>query len=165
MSILVACAPPKQVENNGMPMKPDCSLPTYPNTQQEKNMDTRKWVIYKTKKEYSNLVPIQLSEDKQTIISYPAREDLVQYGSKNAMQLKNGYLLDLVGVSKNTVFTAFTLDEYQKMHTPSLEDFKINIIDRDPFSEMYMCTQNYTVAELEKMIQDSSFISLCTKVK
>lgn len=165
LSILFSCARLKKEENSGMPKKPDCSFPVNTNEHQEKTMDTRKWVIYKTKNEYSNLVPIQLSEDKQTIIAYPSPEDLVQYGNKNAVQLKNGYLLDLVGVSKNTVFTSFTLEAYQKMQTPSLDDFKKNIIASDPFTEMYMCTQSYTIAELEKMIQDSSFISVCTKVK
>ena len=165
LSILFSCARLKQEENSGMPKKPDCSFPTYANEQQEKIMDTRKWVIYKTKNDYSNLVPIQLSEDKQTIIAYPAPEDLVQHGNKNAIQLKNGYLIDLVGVSKNTVFTVFTLDAYQKMQTPSLDDFKKNIIDINPFSEMYVCNHNYTISEIEKIINDSTFSSICSKVK
>ena len=165
LSILFSCARLKQEENNEMPKKPDCSFPLYSNEQRDKIMETRKLVIYKTKKDYSNLVPIQLSEDKQSVIGYPAPEDLIQYGNKNAIQLENGFLIDLVGVSKNSVFTAFTMNDYQKMQIPSLNDFKINIIDIDPFSEMYVCNQNYTKKEIENSIKDSTLFTNCSKIK
>jgi len=51
------------------------------------------------------------------------------------------------------------------MQTPSLENFKKNIIDSDPFSEMYVCNHNYTLSEIEKIINDSTFSSICSKVK
>ncbi len=165
LSILFSCARFKREQNSRIQKKPDCSLPLYANEQQDKNMETRKLVIYKSKNDYSNLVPIHLSEDKQTVIGYPAPEDLIQYGNKNAIQLENGFLIDLVGVSKNSVFTVFTMNDYQKMQPPSLNDFKINIIDVDPFSEMYICNQNYTRTEIEQIIKDSTLSSICSKIK
>jgi hypothetical protein len=126
---------------------------------------TKKVVVYKSKKDFSTFVPIHLSEDKKNIIGYPAKEDLKQLGNSNAVVLENGYYLDLVGVNLNSVFTSYTLEVYKKINNPSLEDFKNHIIHLNPFEEMYICSDKHTNTELEQYIKAGALIKYCSKIK
>jgi len=165
MSLFTACSSTKSVVNTDVVRKPDCGLPLYVPENDTNLRDAHKWVVYKTKKDYSNLVPIQLAQDKQTIISYPAKEDLVRIGNENVLLLEGGFLLDLVGVTQNTVFTHFTLEQYQRILTPSIEEFKKSVIELEPFTEMYSCDRNYDKNELNKFIKDNTISNKCVKIK
>ncbi|MCH5215385.1 MAG: hypothetical protein J1F10_00480 [Muribaculaceae bacterium] len=99
-------------------------------------MDRPKAVIYKTKNDYINLVPITLDASKTKVISYPAPSDLV-----NAVPTKliDGYLLDNRGIGINTVFTRFTYEEYSRLKdVPSVAELLSSIVDSDPFVEIYV---------------------------
>ena len=98
-------------------------------------------IIYKTRKDYKNNVPITLSDDGKTIVSYPAPSDVFYKGVlAYPTQLANGYLLDNRGLTLNSVFTKFTYEEYSKLSTaPDLNTFYSSIIDKNPFLEMYNC--------------------------
>ncbi len=98
-------------------------------------------VIYKTKKDYSQFVPVNLSDDGSKIISYPAPTD-VFYNDTLALPtpLKNGYWLDNRGVNLHSVFINITYEAYSKLqNAPSLDDMYAKIIDKNPFTEFYAC--------------------------
>ena len=63
-------------------------------------------VIYKTAKDYRNNVPVTLSDDKTTIVSYPHPTDLVLgEGLALPASLHNGYLLDNRGINRNVALS------------------------------------------------------------
>lgn len=89
-------------------------------------------VIYKTKMDYSQFVPVNLDATKSRIVSYPHPTDL----SKNSTPLKliNGWLLDRRGITVNSAFTSFTYDDYSKLsNAPRIRVLEEKIIDDDPF--------------------------------
>ncbi|MFB6342838.1 hypothetical protein ACE1ET_14015 [Saccharicrinis sp. FJH62] len=98
-------------------------------------------VVYKTKADYSKYVPVLLNDSKDRIISYPAPGDLTFDGDPALpTQLKNGYLLDNMGIGPNTAFTTYTYEEYSAFdHAPSTQELLNHIIDSDPFSELWLC--------------------------
>jgi hypothetical protein len=109
-------------------------------------------LIYKTKKNYDKLVPIQLSDDKKTIVAYPAPTD-VFYDGKLAYptKLKNGYLLDNRGIGKNVAFLKMTYQAYAKLkELPSLEKLFALIIDSDPLLELYDAGSRYNFQDVPK---------------
>ena len=102
-------------------------------------------IIYKTNKDYSDNVPVTLSEDKKKVVSYPDKGD-VFYKGKLAYptRLENGYLLDNRGISANTAFTKYTYEEYSKLKTtPDAETLFNSIIDASPFTEIIDCGNRY----------------------
>jgi hypothetical protein len=165
LTLITACSASKNVAETEVVRKPDCGLPLYVPEDEVIVSVVQKRVIYKTNKDYINKVPIQLSQDKKTIIAYPAKEDLLKVGNKNALQLENGFLLDLIGVNLNSVFTHYSLQQYQKIPTPSLEEFKKNIIELNPFEEMYICDSRYSNTEIEQFIKKGTLNTNCTKIK
>lgn len=95
-----------------------------------------KAVIYKTRKDYSNLVPITLDASKTKILSYPAPTDLA---NARPTQLTGGYLLDNRGIGVNSVFTKYTYDEYSALPSaPSTDELLASIVDYDPFEAIYV---------------------------
>lgn len=108
-------------------------------------------IVYKTSKDYSNLVPVIMNDKKTTIVSYPAPTDIF-YSNKLARptELKNGYLLDNRGISKNVVFLKYTYEEYSKLtHVPSLKELILNIADKYPLTEMIYCGSRNQYKNLE----------------
>ena len=96
-------------------------------------------IVYKTKKDYSNNVPVKMNEEKTKIVAYPSPKDLF-YKDKLAypIPLKNGYLLDNRGVGKNSVFIEMSYEAYSKLdQAPLLNDMMKMIVDKDPFLEIY----------------------------
>lgn len=111
-------------------------------------------IIYKTKKDYSNNVPVILSEDKTKIVSFPAPRDLKR-GDELALPepLAKGYLLDRRGINKNVAFTKFTYEEYSKLtKTPKVSELFDAIIDDDPLKRMYICGTGSVTDEIKKEI-------------
>lgn len=68
-----------------------------------------KAVIYKTNGDFAENVPVVLSADRKTIISFPAPSDIKNL---RPVRLASGFLLDTKGVSPNTAFTRYTYSEY-----------------------------------------------------
>src|SRR5271166_2869627 len=80
-------------------------------------------LVYKTKTDYNNLVPIILSEDKTIIVSYPDPSD-IKVGSVYSLPtpLHQGYLIDNRGIGKNATFINKTYLDYSKLtELPSLK--------------------------------------------
>lgn len=98
-------------------------------------------IIYKTKKNYYNMVPIIMSDDKTKIVSYPDIKD-IYYNGQLALptKLDKGYLLDNRGINNNVVFTKYTYQQYSKLSkTPDINELLKNIIDKSPIIELYDC--------------------------
>ncbi len=110
--------------------------------------------IYKTRKDYSNNVPVILSDDKTRIIFYPHPSDLIA-GDKLAIPtpLHKGFFLDNRGIHRNVAFSKFTYDKYVKLkEIPSLEELQNSIIDNDPLTELCDCGARATFSNLQEQL-------------
>lgn len=101
-------------------------------------------IIYKTKGDYRNLVPITLSADKKHVIARPAPGDLMLGdGFATPIELADGYLLDRRGVGPGTAFIEYTYKHYFAIKgIPTEEDLLRRIVDSDPFTEIYRCDRS-----------------------
>ncbi len=109
-------------------------------------------IIYKTRNNYDKFVPINLSENKLNIISYPGPYD-VFYGGKLAYPTKlvNWYLLDNRGINTNSAFLNITYEEYSKLQEAPTESFLSMIKDANPFIEIYECHKYVSYEKIEKI--------------
>ncbi len=126
-------------------------------------------LIYKTKDDYNNLVPVILSDDKSAITSYPHPKDLF-YKGKLALpsQLADGYLLDNRGISQNVAFLNITYGEYSKFkNIPSPDSLYTLILDKEPLLELYNCGNRHQykneVEQLNGIINDGQLVN-CKKI-
>ncbi len=102
-------------------------------------------IVYKTKKDYSKLVPILLNTNKDSIVFYPAKSDL-QINETFAFPtiLHKGYLLDNRGIGVNVAFLKYTYQEYCNLsELPSESELIASIIDKDPLTEIYNLGSRY----------------------
>jgi hypothetical protein len=117
-------------------------------------------IIYKTKNDYYDKVPVTLNDNKTKIISYPGPKDIF-YNEKLSLpeKLSDGFLLDNRGINKNVAFLNITYSEYSTLtEAPLLSEMMKMIIDKDPLTEMYNCGSRYQykdiVADLNKFIDN-----------
>lgn len=98
-------------------------------------------IIYQTKADYSQLVPIILSADKKSVVSYPDVRDVYTNGTlAYPTQLKNGFLLDNRGISPDVAFIKLKYEEYAALpSTPRAEELLKMVVDADPLKKMYAC--------------------------
>lgn len=111
-------------------------------------------IVYKTKKDYFNLVPVILSADKQNIVSYPDPKDLL-IDNKLCLpdRLENGYLLDNRGINLNAGFLNISYQDYSKLSTPpSLTELNKLLLDSDPLIELYDLGLRYNFRNIEEEI-------------
>lgn len=107
-------------------------------------------IIYQTTRNYSEFVPVILSDDKKKIESYPDVKD-IYYKGKLAYPtpLHRGYWLDNRGISKNVAFTKLTYEAYSKLPvTPSAENLMTMITDSKPIKRMYSCGKRSSFKDL-----------------
>ena len=128
-------------------------------------------LVYKTKRNYNNLVPILLSDDGKTIISYPHPKDLI-VGSGYPLPtiLNDGYLIDNRGIGRNVAFLSITYEEYSKLeNVPSIEELYKLIIDKDPLIELCNCGTKTNFTNIEKeinyMISNNKLKRICKLIK
>lgn len=98
-------------------------------------------IVYKTRKDYSKLVPVTLSADGKQIVSYPAPTDL-KAGDKllYPTHLHHSYLLDNRGIGVNTAFLNISYERYASLTSaPSLKQLQRMILSRSPFKELCDC--------------------------
>lgn len=96
-------------------------------------------VVYKTKGDYAQYVPVTLTDDGSAIASYPAPGDIYYQGKvARPTLLTDGYLLDNRGLTPHSAFIRITYEDYAKLkEVPSLKELNDLVIDRAPFTEMY----------------------------
>ncbi len=115
-----------------------------------------KAIIYKTRADYSQLVPVTLSEDKKSVVSYPDVKD-VYYRGKLAtpVLLHNGWLLDNRGINQDVAFISLTYEEYAKKdNTPDANELFSLIIDKDPLTKMYECGLRSDYQDIENELNE-----------
>ena len=150
---LCACSSRKKVDT-----KPDSSKEKIHSVIAETKMSESKQsvaspraVVYRTKKDYINNVPVMMDETKTRLVSYPDPID-VRFNAKPTL-LENGYLLDNRGIGVNVAFTSYTYDEYVALASvPSQEDLLSHIIDKEPLVELWVCAPRHTYNDLIKDI-------------
>jgi hypothetical protein len=109
-------------------------------------------LVYKTKADYSKLVPVTLNATGNKIVSYPAPSDLYTNGILAIpVELDKGYLLDRRGVHPNAAFTSYTYEAYAQLErAPSIQELMNSIVDPNPFEELYDCGNKSQYINLEK---------------
>ena len=70
-------------------------------------------VVYRVSGECADLVPVAVSADGTSLLSYPAPTDLSD--SQKPVQLKDGWWLDRRGIGPQTRFTTYTYAQYMAM--------------------------------------------------
>lgn len=121
-------------------------------------------LVYKTRADYTQLVPVLLSEDKTEIVSYPHPSDVSSRPVPT--QLADGYLLDNRGIGKNVAFLKLTYDEYSKLgEVPKLTELYDLIIDKDPLTELCNCGNKKAIKnpeeELNELIKAGKLRDVC----
>ena len=98
-------------------------------------------IVYKTKADYTQMVPVMLSADKSMVVSYPDVKDIYNNGQlAYPTQLSDGYLLDNRGIGTEVAFLKMTYEEYSRLTvTPHPGELMEMIRDKDPLTEMYDC--------------------------
>lgn len=123
-------------------------------------------LVYKTKADYNNLVPVILSDDKDSIVSYPDRIDLISGdGFMQPTVLHKGYLLDHKGITKNVAFLRLTYSEYVSLDkTPGTDELYGLIIDKDPLLELCNCGTrfaSFSISRLDSLIDNNELRKKC----
>lgn len=121
-------------------------------------------VVYKTKKNYDDLVPVGLSNDKKQIVSYPDPRDLKNLPKPT--KLADGYLLDNRGIGRNVAFLKITYEEYAQLsEVPPIDSLKKWIIDKNPLEELYDCGQRFhfknPIKEINTLIKTGKLKEEC----
>jgi hypothetical protein len=158
--LLLSCSPKKEVVGNSSEKLLEQPLISEPPV-----------LVYKTKRNYNNLVPILMSEDGKTIISYPHPKDLI-VGSGYPLPtiLNSGYLIDNRGIGKNVAFLSISYEEYSKLqNVPSIEELYMMIIDKEPLLEFCNCGTKSNFTNIEKeinyLIANNKLNTICKLIK
>lgn len=128
-------------------------------------------LVYSTNTDHDDHVPIMLSDDGTTIVSYPDPADLrTSNRPPKPTDLGNGYRMDNRGIGPNVAFLSMGYAEYAAFEkAPSTAELMALIVDRDPLKELYHCgpRTKYTdpAAELKKIVADGALNSRCKKLK
>ncbi len=178
--LTIACGTNRSSQNHIPPPKPTAVVkpststtkPTPTSTANAPAMDFSgpPTIVYKTKANYNNKVPVTLSDDKSRIVSYPAPKDVFYNGSlAYPSPLEQGYLLDNRGIGKNVAFLSLTYEEYSNLsQVPTLQDLYAMIIDKDPLTQMCNCGNrnkyNDVAADMNRLIKDNK-LGVCSKIK
>ncbi len=124
-------------------------------------------IVYKTKKDYNNLVPIILSADKKSIVSYPDPHDIKVKG-ENILptKLHKNYLLDNRGISKNVAFLKMNYTEYANLpQVPTQAELMSMLIDTDPLISICDCGLKSEfkdpIKELNRLIRKNKLSDKC----
>ena len=112
-----------------------------------------KTYIYKTRGDYNMQVPIGLSADKKTILSYPDIKDVFTNGIlATPTMLYGGFLLDNRGISNNVAFLKLTYQQYVALPaTPNPDSLFNLILDNDPLTVLYDCGRK---SDYQNLIED-----------
>lgn len=128
-------------------------------------------LVYKTRGNYRNLVPVLLSEDRSSIISYPHPHDLQgENGFSVPAELHKGYLLDKRGIGLNVAFLKLSYEEYFRLDSiPGPEELYRLIADKDPVSSLCNCGAKSAFSDIEKqlnqLIDRGELEKVCKKLR
>ena len=126
-------------------------------------------IVYKTKFDYNNFVPVILSDNRLQIVSYPDPGDLY-VNSKFLMptKLHNGFLLDNKGINKNVAFINITYNDYSKLFPLSLNQMRAAIISVEPLEAFFDCScmqrDENLITRLNTLIDKNLLVDSCKKL-
>lgn len=132
---------------------------------------TARVVVYRTRTDQQNHVPVALSEDGSAIISYPDPTDLrTPGGPPIPTKLEQGWLLDRRGIGMNSAFLEMTYADYAALvDPPSMVELEAALLDREPITDMCDCGPRTAfmdpVAELDRIIRNDSLYIRCKRLK
>lgn len=134
---------------------------------QQSEVASPRAIVYRTRADYSRLVPVLLSADRKQVVSYPARTDVSTRSLPTP--LADGWLLDNRGIGANVAFTTWTYEEYRALPaTPSSNEILAHIVDADPLVEAWLCQPRATYSgheeELLNALIENGFQG-CTRLK
>lgn len=123
-------------------------------------------MIYKTKRDRKENVPVILSDDRSSIVSYPSTGDVYYKGElAYPVELASGYLLDQRGINARVAFLDYTYEEYSRLEaTPLPEILVSHIIDKDPLIELYSCKCARDTTVINEMIREGNWKE-CKRLK
>ncbi|MBV6473808.1 MAG: hypothetical protein JPMHGGIA_02103 [Saprospiraceae bacterium] len=128
-------------------------------------------LVYKTVADYDQLVPVILSEDKKSVLSYPHPADVLINGTHPfPTKLNGGYLLDNRGIGQNVAFLNIGYEEYAKLqNAPSPDELLALIKDKNPLIELCDCGNRHAFQDvskqLNKLIDTKSLRTKCKVLK
>lgn len=128
-------------------------------------------MVYLTTSDFREYVPVQLDDAGENIVSYPHPTDLVVDGHLRLPTiLKNGYLLDNKGITKNVAFLNLSYATYAALdQAPSLVKLNKNLLERSPLVELCDCglRSSFTdvEAQLNQLIASGKLRSTCKVLK
>lgn len=113
-------------------------------------------LVYRTREDMSDLVPVLLSPDGKSIASYPHPNDL--HGPKGYPKptvLHRGYLLDNRGINVNVAFLNMTYPAYAALAEPPPVDKLMGMVKyKDPLLELCDCGKRTRFTDVEKELND-----------
>lgn len=128
-------------------------------------------MVYKTRADYADYVPILMNDERTEVVSYPDPRDLRKTnGYKEPTLLEQGYLLDNRGINKNVAFLKLTHQDYADLtRRPTLKELNELILDKDPLVELCNCGVRNTFMNVERdvnaMIKAGTLRTKCTVLK
>ena len=128
-------------------------------------------LVNRTKVDHRDQVPVLLSEDGKTIVSYPHPRDVgTPENLYTPVDLGDGWLLDRRGVGPNMGFLSTTYAAYSKFElAPSATELEALLVDHDPLTDLCDCgpRNGFTdpVAQLSSIILHDSLMVRCKRLK
>jgi hypothetical protein len=109
-------------------------------------------IVYKTRADYFDKVPVTLSADGKSIASYPGTKDVYYKGAlAYPARLNDGYLLDNRGINEHVAFLDYTYEEYAGLAaTPTADELLKHLLSADPLTEMYHCGSRFQYKNIEE---------------
>lgn len=128
-------------------------------------------IVYKVRKDLVDKVPVILSPDGSTIVSYPHPSDLKgPNGLALPTVLHKGYLLDNRGINKHVAFLNMTYAAYAALAEAPTEAALMGMIkEKKPLLELCDCgsrgRSTDLVKELDQLIDDHQLRKTCKVIK
>lgn len=128
-------------------------------------------IIYQTKEDYSQYVPVTLSDNKAEIVAYPHPKDVIDGDDyRLPVKLKDGFYLDQQGINVHVAFLTMTYADYAKLTEPLPLNSMLKMIrDADPITAMYQVgfhgDYKDVVKEINAIIKKGELESKGTKLK
>jgi hypothetical protein len=117
-------------------------------------------IVYKTRLDYFDKVPVILSGDKNRVVSFPDPRDLLSDGKLTYPdRLEEEYLLDNRGIGPGVAFLKLTYQAYAALPAaPTVAELMNMVLDPDPLTEMYdlgiRSRMNSPAAEINAIISE-----------
>lgn len=128
-------------------------------------------MVYKTKGDFRNLVPVMLSDDGKRIVSYPDPKDIkTENGYQTPTELHKGYLLDNRGITPTVAFLKYSYEEYAALTSlPTLAEMYGAIQVKNPLTELYDCgsqtVRKNRADEINELIDKGELRSKCKTLR